>query len=1103
MAASSSRARSSSPFGSRKPSYSYSSSSSSSSSLMNGKLIPRSCATSANSHFFGGRSVTPSRGRSVRTPTPPPVGFVSPSDALVAEPLEAAKTGDSIAVTVRFRPLSEREFQRGDEVAWYADGDKIVRNEYNPATAYAFDKVFGPSTNSKEVYDVAARPVVKAAMEGVNGTVFAYGVTSSGKTHTMHGDQSSPGIIPLAIKDVFSIIQDTPGREFLLRVSYLEIYNEVINDLLDPTGQNLRVREDAQGTYVEGIKEEVVLSPGHVLSFIAAGEEHRHVGSNNFNLLSSRSHTIFTLMIESSAHGDEYDGVIFSQLNLIDLAGSESSKTETTGLRRKEGSYINKSLLTLGTVIGKLSEGKASHIPYRDSKLTRLLQSSLSGHGHVSLICTVTPASSNMEETHNTLKFASRAKRVEIYASRNRIIDEKSLIKKYQKEISSLKTELEQLRRGMLVGVSHDEILILRQQLEEGQVKMQSRLEEEEEAKAALMSRIQRLTKLILVSTKNSIPGLSDTSGHQRRHSFGEDDKLDVLRENAPLLLEGDISQKDLPSSGAFGLPDPVGEFKNRRSLSRWNDDQLSIASSITESNQAGEIFSGSVNGSRPSAAMSTADQMDLLVEQVKMLAGEVALSTSTLKRLVEQSVNDPDGTHIQSQIQKLEGEIQEKRRQMRILEQRITESSEASMANASLVDLQQTVTRLMTQCNEKAFELEIKSADNRVLQEQLLQKCSENNDLQEKIVRLQKELDAALDSRASLSTERGSSESSVVDLKKQLQVQEIELDKLKEEKMQLIEKTNALHAQNQKLGEEASYAKELASSAAVELKNLAGEVTKLSLLNARQAKELLAAQDMAYSRGSNIQTCNGGFRKYAESKIDGNKNGRRGRLSYRGNENQNIAFDDVDYWNLDVDDMKKELHARKQREASLEAALAEREGAEEEYRRKYDEAKKREAELENELAGMWVLVAKLKRDGGVASELSGQRTNHGADFDVDLKEHDRDSNDYVVKETHRLDETIKPVADERNRGAELEALVARLKARVQEKVKEKIEVKDEVVDGRDTNSHVCKVCFEAPTAAILLPCRHFCLCKPCSLACLECPLCRTKIDDRIIAFTS
>ncbi|KAJ6368714.1 hypothetical protein OIU78_001152 [Salix suchowensis] len=662
--ASSSRARSSSPFSHRKPSSPYSSASSTAS--YNNTLMPRSCSASASS-FFGSRSVTPSRDRYGLSHgaggyggslTPVGVG----SEELIAEPIDQPRNGgDSISVTIRFRPLSEKEFQRGDEIAWSADGDKIVRNEYNPATAYAFDKVFGPHTASHEVYEIAAKPVVKAAMEGVNGTVFAYGVTSSGKTHTMHGDQNSPGIIPLAIKDVFSSIQDSPGREFLLRVSYLEIYNEVINDLLDPTGQNLRVREDAQGTYVEGIKEEVVLSPGHALSFIAAGEEHRHVGSNNFNLFSSRSHTIFSLMIESSAHGDEYDGVIFSQLNLIDLAGSESSKTETTGIRRKEGSYINKSLLTLGTVIGKLSEGRASHVPYRDSKLTRLLQSSLSGHGHVSLICTVTPASSNMEETHNTLKFASRAKRVEIYASRNKIIDEKSLIKKYQKEISSLKQELDQLRQGMLAGVSHEEILSLRQKLEEGQVKMQSRLEEEEEAKAALMSRIQRLTKLILVSTKNTIPGLTDVPGHQLSHSVGEDDKLDVLREGA--LLAENETHKDSPSSASLIASDLTYEFKHRRSSSMWNEEFSPASSTVTESTHSYELK----GTSKLAPGRMTQDQMDLLVEQVKMLAGEIAFSTSTLKRLVEYSVNDPDSS--KTQIQNLEREIQEKKRQMRVLE--------------------------------------------------------------------------------------------------------------------------------------------------------------------------------------------------------------------------------------------------------------------------------------------------------------------------------------------------------------------------------------------------------------------------------------------------
>ncbi|KAF5954763.1 hypothetical protein HYC85_007619 [Camellia sinensis] len=1126
MAGSSSRGRSSSPFSYRKPATPFSSSSSSSSSLMNGgKLMPRSCSSSATSYYgtgngYNSRSMTPSlpKGGGGGFGGRSPVGFGSADELLLGDPLDAPRSsgGDSISVTIRFRPLSEREYERGDEIAWYADGDKIVRNEYNPATAYAFDKVFGPSTASQEVYEVAGRPVVKAAMEGVNdvatddaGTVFAYGVTSSGKTHTMHGDQNSPGIIPLAIRDVFSMIQDdlitrkrigsgreeyglyildqtdklahssiqlpstkedifqTPGREFLLRVSYLEIYNEVINDLLDPTGQNLRVREDAQGTYVEGIKEEVVLSPGHVLSFIAAGEEHRHVGSNNFNLLSSRSHTIFTLMIESSAHGDEYDGVIFSQLNLIDLAGSESSKTETTGLRRKEGSYINKSLLTLGTVIGKLSEGKASHVPYRDSKLTRLLQSSLSGHGHVSLICTVTPASSNMEETHNTLKFASRAKRVEIFASRNKIIDEKSLIKKYQREISVLKEELDQLKKGMVAGVNHEELLTLRQRLEEGQVKMQSRLEEEEEAKAALMSRIQRLTKLILVSTKNTI--LNEVPSHQQSHSVGEDDKLDVLHDGS-LHIESE-NHKDSPSSTLLASSDHSNEFKHRRSSSKWNDELSPTASTVTESTQGG---------------MTMSDQMDLLVEQVKMLAGEIAFSSSTLKRLVEQSVNDPDNS--KTQIQNLEREILEKRRQMRILEQRITESGEASIANASLVDMQQTVMKLMAQCNEKGFELEIKSADNRILQEQLQNKFAENKELQEKISLLQQQL-ASTSSGKSSPSEWCPSEEYVDELRKKIQSQEIENEKLKLEHVQILEENSGLRVQNQKLSEEASYAKELASAAAVELKNLAGEVTKLSQQNAKLEKELLVVRESTHSRGSGLQTGNGGNRKYSDTI----KPGRKGRLSGRSNDVSGMVYDEFDSWDLDLDDLKMELQARKQREAVLEAALAEKEFVEDEYRKTVEEAKKREAALENDLANMWVLVAQLKNEGGAIPEFSMNGRHIDGINHVNDPKLDVDSKDTVLKE-RRVADVTKPTQDV----SKEESLVVRLKARMQE-MKEK-ELK--FSGNGDANSHVCKVCFESPTATMLLPCRHFCLCKSCSLACSECPICRTKIADRIFAFT-
>uniref|UniRef100_A0A0D9XLH8 Kinesin motor domain-containing protein n=1 Tax=Leersia perrieri TaxID=77586 RepID=A0A0D9XLH8_9ORYZ len=980
--------RSSSPFsaGHRRPP---TSTSSSAGSYLTGRLMPRSYSSassvSSSSHFFGGgsgsRSTTPGRrgssssaGVAAPAPSPPsPVPFPS-AEELVIE--DTSRSGDSISVTIRFRPLSEREIQRGDEISWYADGERLVRCEYNPATAYGYDRVFGPSTATEAVYDVAARPVVKGAMEGINGTVFAYGVTSSGKTHTMHGDQNCPGIIPLAIKDVFSLIQDTPGREFLLRVSYLEIYNEVINDLLDPTGQNLRVREDAQGTYVEGIKEEVVLSPGHALSFIAAGEEHRHVGSNNFNLFSSRSHTIFTL-------------------NLIDLAGSESSKTETTGLRRREGSYINKSLLTLGTVIGKLSEGRATHIPYRDSKLTRLLQSSLSGHGHVSLICTITPASSNMEETHNTLKFASRAKRVEIYAARNRMIDEKSLIKKYQREISSLKQELDQLRRGIIGGASQEEIISLRQQLEEGQVKMQSRLEEEEEAKAALMSRIQRLTKLILVSTKNNIPALTDTSSQQRHNSASEEDKSSASQDSS-MLVKNDGATKDTLSSA---LPDAADEINQLRCAS---GDHSSIAGSGHDEMQA---------------TITASDQMDLLIEQVKMLAGEIAFGTSSLKRLIEQSIEDPEGT--KNQIENLECEIREKRRHMRALEQQLMESGEASVANASLMDMQQTISKLTAQCSEKAFDLELRSADNRVLQEQLQQKNEEISDLQGKVLRLEQQLTTKIEASPEQYTEEEHH-----DLKSKLQSKEGESEKLKYENLKIMEENRELVNQNHKLCEEVAYAKELASSAAVELKNLAEEVTKQSIQNAKLEKELLIAQEMAHSRVP----------------------GRKGRSAGRGR-------DEVGTWSLDLEDMKMELQARKQREAALEAALAEKEHLEEEYKKKFDEAKKKELSLENDLAGMWVLVAKLKRGALGISDLNvDDRSINLADITNGTKENKADKNVAVV-EKQLSDNTVKSLTAEEYRNPEFEPLLVRLKAKIQE-MKEK---ETDSLGDKDGNSHVCK----------------------------------------------
>ncbi|KAH9737631.1 kinesin-like protein KIN-7K [Citrus sinensis] len=920
---------------------------------------------------------------------------------------ENPSSKENVTVTVRFRPLSPREIRQGEEIAWYADGETILRNEDNPSIAYAYDRVFGPTTTTRHVYDIAAQHVVSGAMDGINGTIFAYGVTSSGKTHTMHGDQRSPGIIPLAVKDAFSIIQ------------------EVVNDLLNPAGQNLRIREDSQGTFVEGIKEEVVLSPAHALSLIAAGE----VCILNYLFLSSYQLILFPLLsvktIESSPCGENSAGeaVNLSQLHLIDLAGSESSKAETTGVRRKEGSYINKSLLTLGTVISKLTDGRAAHIPYRDSKLTRLLQSSLSGHGRVSLICTVTPSSSSSEETHNTLKFAHRAKHIEILAAQNKIIDEKSLIKKYQNEIRLLKEELEQLKRGIvtvpqltdpqLTDIGEDNIVLLKQKLEDGQVKLQSRLEEEEDAKSALLSRIQRLTKLILVSSKASqSPRVPHRPGPRRRHSFGEEELAYLPHRRRDLILDdenidlyvslegnaetADDTSKEEKKTRKHGLLNWLKLRKRDSSLgplTSTSDKSSGIKSTstpstpraesinfrtesrlsqslLTETSPSADLLSDArhdrgvpedsfLGQETPSTSIKTIDQIDLLREQQKILAGEVALHSSALKRLSEEAARNPQKEQLQVEIKKLRDEIKGKNDQIALLEKQIADSIMTSHNTMDNSEVSQSFAELAAQLNEKSFELEVKAADNRIIQEQLNEKICECEGLQETIGFLKQQLNDALELRnfsplASYSQRFAEAKSlngehqidkEIALLKdinedSRLQVQAAEIEELNRKVTELTEAKEQLELRNQKLSEESSYAKGLASAAAVELKALSEEVAKLMNHKERLTAELAAAKSSPTQRRTSAV-----------------RNGRRDGQIKRQNQDGSSL------------DLKRELALSREREVSYEAALLEKDQQEAELQRKVEESKKREAYLENELANMWVLVAKLKKSHGADTD--------------------------------------------------------------------------------------------------------------------------------------
>ncbi|KAG9242650.1 kinesin motor domain-containing protein [Calycina marina] len=454
----------------------------------------------------------------------------------------------NVLVSVRVRPDAGGDLKGKTEGEWMVDGRRsLVAYKGREGGDYYYDNVFATHDNNAKVYDASAKRLVRRVMEGYHGTVFAYGMTGTGKTFSMQGTATSPGVIPLAITDIFSYIRETPSREFLLRVSYLEIYNEKIHDLLSAPAavgvgvgagqqEEIKLREDSKrGVYASPLKEEIVQSPTQLLRVIARGDNARRTSSTQFNARSSRSHAVVQIVVESRERipgngalaeskrsGLAPGGVRVSTLSLIDLAGSE--RAAETKERRTEGSHINKSLLTLGTVIARLSgdkdkDGKPTdkdgkHLPYRDSKLTRLLQGALSGDSLVSILCTIqigsvgsaSAANTHTGETLNTLKFASRAKNNIV--SHAKKAEEalgsggdggaRVLLERYRMEILELRGQLE----GKQSHKSDDDE---KEREKEAEQRHEEQMIEMQLARTALKERIEHLNRLILSSKSTGV----------------------------------------------------------------------------------------------------------------------------------------------------------------------------------------------------------------------------------------------------------------------------------------------------------------------------------------------------------------------------------------------------------------------------------------------------------------------------------------------------------------------------------------------------------------------------------------------------------------------
>ncbi|KAJ1409156.1 P-loop containing nucleoside triphosphate hydrolase protein, partial [Ochromonadaceae sp. CCMP2298] len=331
---------------------------------------------------------------------------------------EHAEEGEdeSVKVFVRIRPLNKRELAEKQTIGWDFNETSMLEDTQNGQRVYAYDHCFGPNSTNQETYDIVGKPVVLKAMEGFNGTVFTYGQTGSGKTWTMRGCMSDPGMMILCIRDIMGWLTSHPQIKYELRISYLEVYNEEINDLLGEPGnlasKNLKIvsEDSVRGAVIGNLVEEVAQTPEDFMAILQRGESSRSYASTEMNNESSRSHTIYRVTILS--HEIQEDGTIagggkVAYLNLVDLAGSERQKsTKAEGKTLKEGSNINKSLLALG------AGGKPVFIPYRDSKLTRILKQSLGGNTLTSMLCAATPAPMHREETVSTLKFGQLCKSI-------------------------------------------------------------------------------------------------------------------------------------------------------------------------------------------------------------------------------------------------------------------------------------------------------------------------------------------------------------------------------------------------------------------------------------------------------------------------------------------------------------------------------------------------------------------------------------------------------------------------------------------------------------------------------------------------------------------
>ena len=471
-----------------------------------------------------------------------------------------SKHSERIKVSVRCRPMSQKEKNEGYQNCVEVDSDRGEVNVHlanTPKRTFWYDKAYGMDSTQEQVFQETAMPIVESVVQGYNGTIFAYGQTGTGKTYTMEGDfetDLNKGIIPRSFDLMFNLINATYNTNFLIQCSYLELYNEEVRDLLSKSHQQkLDIREDPEtGFYVQDLSHWIVKAPRDMTELMLRGRELKVIKGHNMNERSSRSHCIFTIIVENSTKDETGDHIKKGKLNLVDLAGSErtSKIKDVNGAEglQAETIHINLSLTALGKVIHALASNKKQHIPYRDSKLTKLLMDSLGGNSKTVMIANIGPADYNIEETLTTLRYADRAKNIKNVPKVNE--DPKdAMIKKYKEELERLKEALAKANGGIEMSVnqfvSDDAINIdSRKRIEEIQQQLIEEKERIQKETNATMKKLEDDKKMDEEAKINLMKKLKEQEEEQNKKVEAKKKIMDKLQKLEEKFLLGEKTKE-------------------------------------------------------------------------------------------------------------------------------------------------------------------------------------------------------------------------------------------------------------------------------------------------------------------------------------------------------------------------------------------------------------------------------------------------------------------------------------------------------------------------------------------------------------------------------